>query len=57
MEPSRVDQGKFWNLRVAQDKVARCAAKLVTPKTGSETCALRKVIWRVAQWAQETIGL
>ncbi|MCI24813.1 hypothetical protein A2U01_0045999 [Trifolium medium] len=47
----------FWNLRVAQDSMARCAAKQVTPKTGSETCALRRTKWRIAQWTQETTGL
>ncbi|MCI30750.1 hypothetical protein A2U01_0051961, partial [Trifolium medium] len=30
--PSRVDQGRFWNLRVAHDSMPRCAAKQVTPK-------------------------
>ncbi|MCI60106.1 hypothetical protein A2U01_0081361, partial [Trifolium medium] len=28
--------------------MARCASKQVTPKTGSETCAWRRTVWRVA---------
>ncbi|MCI48361.1 hypothetical protein A2U01_0069604, partial [Trifolium medium] len=37
--------------------MARCAEKQGTPKTGSGICALRRVIWRVAQGKQESPGL
>ncbi|MCI74282.1 hypothetical protein A2U01_0095546, partial [Trifolium medium] len=37
--------------------MVRYAAKQGTPKTSSGNCALRMVIWRVAQGKQETAGL
>ncbi|MCI61179.1 hypothetical protein A2U01_0082436, partial [Trifolium medium] len=47
----------FWNLRVAQYYMARCAEKQGTPKTGYVTCALRRAVWRVAQGKHESAGL
>ncbi|MCI30364.1 hypothetical protein A2U01_0051573, partial [Trifolium medium] len=34
----------FWNLRVAQCCMARCAGQAGYSKTGSGTCALRRTI-------------